>query len=156
MARISLKRFKNLETYLNNRSEGLIKDGDLFIIDDTRQIGTNCKGNYILTPSNSLVDYTLPNGELVITSHDSISRAIAKLEYRVNIAKNLATTALNTAVNLEDLENVTDTEAALLAKITELETQLNSLPQHVAISETAYSELDEIDQNTVYYIYAND
>lgn len=156
MARISLKRFKNLDTYLSNKSEGLIKDGDLFIIDNTRQIGTNCKGNYILTPSNSLIDYKLPDGELVITSNDSISRAIAKLEYRVKAVKNLATTALNTAVNLEELENVTDTEAALLAKITELETQLNSLPKHVAISEFAYSELDEVDQNTVYYIYAND
>lgn len=156
MARINLKRFKNNENYINSKTEGLIKDGDLFIIDETKQIGTNCKGSYILTPSETLIDYTLPDGELVITSNDSISKAISKLEYRVKAAKELATTAMNTAANLEELENVTDTEAALMAKIVELETKLESLPKHVAISEFAYSELDEIDQNTVYYIYAND
>lgn len=156
MAKITLKRFKSQEAYLNSKTEGTIKDGDLFIIDETRQLGTNCKGNHILTPSNTLRDYSLPDGEIVITSHDSISRAIAKLEYRVNVAKNLAKTAIDTVTNLEELENVTDKEAALLAKITELETKLESLPKHVSISEVAYANLDNIDQNTVYYIYAND
>lgn len=158
MAQITLKRFKNLETYLNSKSEGTIKDGDLFIISDTKQLGTNCKGNYILTPSNTLQDYVLPDGEIVITSHDSISRAIAKLEYRVNAAKILAETAINTVSNLEELENVTDTEAALLARITDLENRIENLPKHVCLSETAYSSLESegIDQNTVYFIYAND
>lgn len=156
MARITLKRFKNQEAYLNSKSEGTIKDGDLFIIDETRQLGTNCKGNYILTPSNTLRDYALPDGEIVITSHDSISKAIAKLEYRVNAAKNLAKTAIDTVANLEELENVSDREAALMAKITELENRIENLPKHVCLSELAYANLDEIDQNTVYYIYAND
>ena len=156
MARITLKRFKSHEAYLNSKSEGTIRDGDLFVIDETRQLGTNCKGNHILTPSNTLRDYTLPDGEIVITSHDSISRAIAKLEYRVNVAKNLAKNAIDTIANLEELENVTDKEVALISKITELENRLNDLPKHVCLSELAYTNLDEIDQNTVYYIYAND
>lgn len=156
MAQITLKRFKDVATYTENRTNGSLKDGDLFIIDETRQLGTNCKGNFILTPSNTLMDYTLPDGELVITSNDSISRAIAKLEYRVKVAKNLANTAINTVNALEELENVTDTEAALLAKIVALENQIANLPKHTLISEVAYNALPEIDQNTVYYIYTND
>lgn len=156
MAKLTLKRFKDKAAYTENKTNGSLKDGDLFIIDETRQLGTNCKGNYILTPSNTLSDYTLPNGELVITSHDSISRAIAKLEYRVNLVKSLAQNAIDSVTSLGDLENVTDKEAALLTKIVELENKLDNLPKHVHLSETAYNELENIDQNTVYYIYAND
>ena len=156
MAKITLKRFKDVAAYTENKTGGTIKDGDLFIINETRQIGTNCKGNYILTPSNTLNDYIPVEGELFITGHDSISRAIAKLEYRVGLVKNLANSALNAVANLEELENVTDTEAALVVKISELEAKLEGLPKHVCLSETAYNTLDEIDQNTVYYIYEND
>lgn len=156
MAQITLKRFKNIESYSEHKADGKLKDGDLFIINSTRQLGTNCKGNYILTPPNTLYDYTLPNGELVITSNDSISRAIGKLEFRINSAKNLAQTAINTVANLEELENVTDKDAAFMTKIAELEVKFESLPKHVGISELAYNELPEIDQNTVYYIYEND
>ena len=121
MAHLTLKRFKDVASYTENKINGSLKDGDLFIIDETRQLGTNSKGNYILTPSNTLHDYILPEGELVITSHDSMSKAIAKLEYCVKVAKNLAQTAIDTVLALEELEN-----------------------------------RGTINQNTVYYIYAND
>lgn len=156
MAQLTLKRFKDVASYTENKTNGSLKDGDLFIIDETRQLGTNCKGNYILTPSNTLHDYVLPQGELVITSHDSISKAIAKLEYRIKAAKAMAQTAINTIPALEELENVTDKESAMIARIVELENRIEELPKHVYISESAYNQLEAIDQNTVYYIYAND
>lgn len=156
MAKIMLKRFKDLTTYNECKDNGSIKDGDLFIIDETRQIGTDVKGKFILTPSNTLYDYTLPEGEIVITSNDTISRAIAKLEYRVKAAKTLAQTAIDTIGTLEDLENVTDAEAAIIAKIEELENEIDNLPKHVALSELAYQSLESIDNDTVYYIYEND
>ena len=46
MATISLKRFKDFGAYESSKTEGKIADGDLFIINDTKQFGTNCKGNY--------------------------------------------------------------------------------------------------------------
>ena len=83
-------------------------------------------------------------------------KAIAKLEYRIKAAKAMAQTAINTIPALEELENVTDKESAMIAKIVELENKIEELPKHVYISESAYSQLEAIDQNTVYYIYAND
>ena len=103
-----------------------------------------------------LYDYEPLANELPIRNVDSISRAIAKLDFRVTSAKNLATTAIKTVANLQELENVTDKEAALLAKISELETELENLPKHIYISETAYNMLAEIDPNTIYYIYTDD
>ena len=90
MAQLTLKRFKDVASYTENKTNGSLKDGDLFIIDETRQLGTNCKGNYILTPSNTLHDYVLPQGELVITSHDSISKAIATKDIAIQEANKMA------------------------------------------------------------------
>lgn len=156
MAQLTLKRFKDIASYTENKTNGSLKDGDLFIIDETRQFGTNCKGKYILTPSNKLHDYVLPNEEIQVNGLDTISSAIAKLEYRVKIAKNLAQTAIDVVPAIENLENVSDADAALLLKITALKTELANLPKHIAITEDAYNKLESIDQNTIYYIYTDD
>lgn len=156
MKTISLKRFKDETVYSEYKSENKLKDGDLFIINDTEQFGTNCKGKYILTPSNKLHDYVLPNEEIQVNGLDTISSAIAKLEYRVKIAKNLAQTAIDVVPAIENLENVSDADAALLLEITALKTELANLPKHIAITEDAYNKLESIDQNTIYYIYTDD
>jgi hypothetical protein len=156
MKTVTLKRFKDKSAYSEHVSEGKLKDGDFFIISDTKQFGANCKGNYILTPSNTLNNYVLPSGEIPVNGYDTISSAIAKLEYRVNAAKNLAQTAINVVPALENLENVSDADAALMLEITALRTELSNLPRHLAITEDAYNELESIDPNTIYYIYTDD
>lgn len=153
MAQITLRRFKTLDIYNSKKEDGVIKDGDFFIIDSTQQFGTNYKGNYILSPSNILYDYKLPEGEVIITTSDTISEAFNKLESYIkdsnkNIAKVdiKAQTALDTLSELGSLENVSDVETYILT----------TRREDIVMSESEFDSLDVIKQNAIYYIYEDD
>ena len=93
MAKLYLRRFSTLENYQN----AVIEDGTFFVIVESGQLGVRKGELDILTPSNTLRDYELPEGEIVITQNDTIAEAIAKLEKRIiNIADNVES-AVNTA-----------------------------------------------------------
>ena len=79
MAKLYLRRFSTLENYQN----AVIEDGTFFVIVESGQLGVRKGGLDILTPSNTLHDYKLPDGEVVITQNDTIAEAIAKLEKRI-------------------------------------------------------------------------
>lgn len=150
MAKLHLCRFSTLEKYQNAE----IADGTFFVIAESGQLGVRRNGQDILTPPNSLYDYKLPEGELVITQNDTITQAIAKLEKRAldysNTAEeayNVASDAMEVVRNLEyDGEKDPDVEARLVA----LENRIQF------ISEADFEAKEGLDKNKVYYIYDND
>ena len=108
----------------------------------------------IITPSNTLRDYQLPEGEVVITSNDTIAEAIAKLEKRINDFSDNAEKAVNTANDaIEAVRNLDfngeinpDHESRIVA----LENQIE------IISEEEFEAKEGFDRNRIYYIYEND
>ena len=68
MAKLYLRRFSTLENYQN----AVIEDGTFFVIVESGQLGVRKGELDILTPSNTLRDYKLPEGDVVITSNDTI------------------------------------------------------------------------------------
>jgi hypothetical protein len=108
----------------------------------------------ILTPSNTLRDYKLPEGEIVITQNDTIAEVIAKLEKRIidfsdntENAVNIANNALEAVKNLDFNGEVNPNHEA---RIVALENQIE------IISEEEFEAKESFDRNRVYYIYTND
>lgn len=150
MAKLYLRRFSTLENYQN----AVIEDGTFFVIVESGQLGVRKGELDILTPSNTLRDYELPEGEIVITQNDTIAEAIAKLEKRiVNIADNVES-AVNTANDaIEAVRNLDfngDVNPDHESRIVALENQIE------IISEEEFEAKEGFDRNRIYYIYEND
>lgn len=150
MAKLYLRRFSTLENYQN----AVIEDGTFFVIVESGQLGVRKGELDILTPSNTLRDYELPEGEVIITQNDTIAQAIAKLEQRLNNFGDNIETAVNTANNaidaVKNLEFNGDYNAELEVRVTTLENKIE------LISEEDFDALKGYDPNRVYYIYEND
>ena len=150
MAKLYLRRFSTLENYQN----AVIEDGTFFVIVESGQLGVRKGELDILTPSNTLRDYTLPEGDVIITSNDTITEAIAKLEKRiidfsdnVEAAVNTANDAMEAVRNLDfNGEIDPDHESRIVA----LENQIE------VISEEEFEAKEGFDRNRIYYIYEND
>ena len=150
MAKLYLRRFSTLENYQN----AVIEDGTFFVIVESGQLGVRKGELDILTPSNTLRDYELPDGEVVITQNDTIAQAIAKLEKRIiNIADNVES-AVNTANDaIEAVRNLDfngDVNPDHESRIVALENQIE------IISEEEFEAKEGFDRNRIYYIYEND
>lgn len=150
MAKLYLRRFSTLENYQN----AVIEDGTFFVIVESGQLGVRKGELDILTPSNTLRDYELPEGEIVITQNDTIAEAIAKLEKRIiNIADNVES-AVNTANDaIEAVRNLDfngDVNPDHESRIVALESQIE------IISEEEFEAKEGFDRNRIYYIYEND
>ena len=150
MSKLYLKRFTTLDAYQNTN----IPDGTFFIIVESGQLGVRKGDLDILTPPNTLYDYQLPDGEIVITQNDTISQAIGKLEKQIqNLADN-AEEAKNKAEDaitaVRNLEYSGETNPDLEMRVTQLESRIEIL------SESEFESLEGLDQNKIYYIYDND
>ena len=150
MAKLYLRRFSTLENYQN----AVIEDGTFFVIVESGQLGVRKGELDILTPSNTLRDYELPEGEVIITQNDTIAEAIAKLEKRIiNIADNVES-AVNTANDaIEAVRNLDfngDINPDHESRIVALENQIE------IISEEEFEAKEGFDRNRIYYIYEND
>lgn len=150
MAKLYLRRFSTLENYQNAD----IVDGTFFVIVESGQLGVRKGEVDILTPPNTLYDYELPDGEVVITQNDTITQAIGKLEKRANDFADNVEEALNTANNaietVRNLEFDGDVDARLVADVQELKTRIE------LISEEDFEAKVGFDRNRIYYIYEND
>ena len=150
MAKLYLRRFSTLENYQNAD----IVDGTFFVIVESGQLGVRKGEVDLLTPPNTLYDYELPDGEVVITQNDTIAQAIAKLEKRANDFADNVEEALNTANNaietVRSLEFDGDVDAQLVADVQELKTRIE------LISEEDFEAKVGFDRNRIYYIYEND
>lgn len=150
MAKLYLRRFSTLENYQN----AVIEDGTFFVIVESGQLGVRKGELDILTPSNTLRDYELPEGDVIITQNDTIAEAIAKLEKRIiNIADNVES-AVNTANDaIEAVRNLDfngDVNPDHESRIVALENQIE------IISEEEFEAKEGFDRNRIYYIYEND
>lgn len=150
MAKLYLRRFSTLENYQN----AVIEDGTFFVIVESGQLGVRKGELDILTPSNTLRDYELPEGEIVITQNDTIAEAIAKLEKRIiNIADNVES-AVNTANNAIDAVRNLDFNGDVNP---DHESRIVALEQQIEIiSEEEFEAKEGFDRNRIYYIYEND
>lgn len=150
MAKLYLRRFSTLENYQN----AVIEDGTFFVIVESGQLGVRKGELDILTPPNTLYDYQLPDGEVVITSNDTISQAIAKLEKRIIDFSDNIEEAINTSNNAMDaVKNLAfngDYNSELETRVTVLENKIE------VISEEEFEAMEGFDKNRVYYIYEND
>lgn len=153
MSKLYLKRFKTWDNY----QEANIPDGTFFVIVDAGQLGVRKGEVDILTPPNTLHDYKLPEGELVITQNDTISQAIGKLEKHiidlgddVQKAKDDAKTAVDALGFLEENSGITDWEKAITQEINLLKNR------HCVMSESEFENLPGINPNYIYYIYEDD
>lgn len=150
MANLYLRRFSTLEKYQNAE----IVDGTFFVIVESGQLGVRKGDLDILTPPNTLYDYTLPEGEVVITQNDTITQAIGKLEKRIMDLGDNAEEALNTANDaitaVKNLEYTGDHNAELEARVTQLESKIVLMP------ESEFEAMEGLDQNKIYYIYEDD
>ena len=81
MAKLYLRRFSTLENYQN----AVIEDGTFFVIVESGQLGVRKGELDILTPSNTLRDYELPEGEVVITQNDTMLKPLLNLKTEINI-----------------------------------------------------------------------
>lgn len=150
MAKLYLRRFSTLEKYQN----AVIEDGTFFVIVESGQLGVRKGELDILTPSNTLRDYTLPEGDVIITSNDTITEAIAKLEKRIIDFSDNAEVAVNTANDaMEAVRNLDfngETDPDHESRIVALENQIE------VISEEEFEAKEGFDRNRIYYIYEND
>lgn len=150
MAKLYLRRFSTLENYQN----AVIEDGTFFVIVESGQLGVRKGELDILTPCNTLRDYQLPDGEIIITQNDTIAQAIAKLEKRLNNFSDNVEEAINTSNNaieaIRNLEYNGEVNPDHEERIVALEKQIQ------LISEEEFERMDGFDRNKVYYIYEND
>lgn len=150
-----LKRFKTFSDYSN--VESTLEDGTFFIIAETGQFGAIIdKGSRwnILSPPNTLKDFDIPEGELVISSRDTINEAIFKLAQHVQtigdntaLALDKANIAINAVSNYEG-----DVDGNIAVAIEELKNQT------CVISEEEFERksLEGLNPHVIYYIYEND
>lgn len=150
MAKLYLRRFSTLENYQNAD----IVDGTFFVIVESGQLGVRKGELDILTPPNTLYDYQLPDGEVIITQNDTIAQAIGKLEKRLNNFSDTVEEAINTANDaietVRNLEYNGEDDPELEARITVLENKIE------LISEEDFEAMEGFDRNRIYYIYEND
>ena len=150
MAKLYLRRFSTLENYQNAE----IIDGTFFVIEESGQLGVRKGDLDILTPPNTLYNYQLPEGEIVITQNDTIAQAIAKLEKRIIDFSDNIETAINTSNNAMDavknLEFNGEVNPDHETRIVALENQIE------VISEEEFEAKESFDRNRIYYIYEND
>ena len=150
MAKLYLRRFSTLENYQNAD----IVDGTFFVIVESGQLGVRKGELDILTPPNTLYDYQLPEGEVIITQNDTIAQAIGKLEKRLNNFSDTVEEAINTANDaietVRNLEYNGEDDPELEARITVLENKIE------LISEEDFEAMEGFDKNRIYYIYEND
>lgn len=150
MAKLYLRRFSTLENYQNAD----IVDGTFFVIVESGQLGVRKGELDILTPPNTLYDYQLPEGEVIITQNDTIAQAIGKLEKRLNNFSDTVEEAINTANDaietVRNLEYNGEDDPELEARITVLENKIE------LISEEDFEAMEGFDRNRIYYIYEND
>lgn len=150
MAKLYLRRFSSLDNY----RKADIEDGTFFVIEESGQLGVR-KGNLdILTPSNTLFDYPLPEGEMIITQNDTITQAISKLELGlINLADDVQTAkddskeAKEALGFLKDDSSHTEWEKAIAGEISFLKNR------HQIISESDFENLSGINRGYIYYIY---
>ena len=150
MANLYLRRFSTLEKY--NNAE--IEDGTFFVIVESGQLGVRKGSKDILTPCNTLRDYELPEGEVVITQNDTIASAFSKLVERINRFSDVTEEAVNTANNaieiVQNLEYDGEINVDHESRIVELENRIE------IISEDEFEQKIGFDKNRIYYIYEND
>lgn len=156
--KIILQRFKSFDDY--SSIENNLEDGTFFIIAETGQFGAVIhKGASrwnILSPPNTFKDFDIPDGELVISSRDSINEAVYKLaQFMQTIGDNtaIALDTANIALNtVKSFEYNGDVDAKLVSDVEELKSK------HVLISEKDFAEksLEGLNPNVIYYIYEND
>lgn len=153
MANLYLRRFSTLENYRNAD----IEDGTFFVIVESGQLGVRKGDLDILTPPETLYDYPIPDGEVIITQNDTITQAFVKLEKRlislgedVQIAKSDAKEAKDALGILTDNENYSDWEKAITGEIIFLK------ERHQVVSESEFEALPGIKPNYIYYIYEDD
>lgn len=150
MANLHLRRFSTLENYQNAN----IVDGTFFIIVESGQLGVRRGELDILTPPNTLRDYKLPDGEIIITQNDTIAQAIGKLEKRIiNLGDNVseAINIANNAINaVKNLEYNGESDPNVEVRLSQLESKT------ILISESEFEALEGLDQNKIYYIYEDD
>ena len=150
MANLYLRRFSTLEKY--NNAE--IEDGTFFVIVESGQLGVRKGSKDILTPCNTLRDYELPDGEVVITQNDTIASAFSKLVERINRFSDVTEEAVNTANNaieiVQNLEYDGEINVDHESRIVELENRIE------IISEDEFEQKIGFDKNRIYYIYEND
>lgn len=150
MAKLYLRRFSTLENYQN----AVIEDGTFFVIVESGQLGVRKGELDILTPSNTLRDYQLPEGEVIITSNDTIAEAIAKLEKRLNDFSDNIEGAINTSNDameaIRNLEFNGEINPDHETRIVALESRIE------IISEEEFEAKEGFDRNRIYYIYEND
>ena len=150
MAKLYLRRFSTLENYQNAD----IVDGTFFVIVESGQLGVRKGEVDVLTPPNTLYDYELPEGEVVITQNDTIAQAIGKLEKRIMDLGDNAEEAVNTANDamnaVKNLEFNGETNPDHERRLTQLESKI------VLMSESDFDAMEGLDSNKIYYIYEND
>lgn len=150
MANFLLRRFSTLENYTNAK----IEDGTFFVIVESGQLGVRKGDLDILTPSNILYDYELPEGDVIITQNDTIAEAIAKLEQRLNNFSDDVEEAINTSNNaisaIENLDYKGEVNPDHEIRIVALENKIE------VISEEEFEAMEGFDKNRIYYIYEND
>ena len=150
MANLYLRRFSTLEKY--NNAE--IEDGTFFVIVESGQLGVRKGSKDILTPCNTLRDYELPDGEVVITQNDTIASAFSKLVERINRFSDVTEEAVNIANNaieiVQNLEYDGEINVDHESRIVELENRIE------IISEDEFEQKIGFDKNRIYYIYEND
>ena len=147
--KLYLRRFATWDLY----QDTYMPDGTFFVIIESGQLGVRKGDVDILTPPNTLYNYTLPEGEIVITQNDTIAQAIGKLQKQImNLGDNSAE-ALNTANDaitaVRNLDYSGDRDPDVEARLTQLESKV------VLIYEADFEELklEGIDRNKIYYIY---
>lgn len=151
MAKLYLRRFSTLENYQN----AVIEDGTFFVIVESGQLGVRKGELDILTPSNTLKNYELPEGEVIITQNDTIAQAIAKLEKRLNGFSDLMEETVNSANDaLNAIENF-KYEGEDEWKLS-VDMRLEDVKKAKIISEEEFEQMDGFDINRIYYIYEND
>jgi len=150
MAKLYLRRFSTLENYQN----AVIEDGTFFVIVESGQLGVRKGELDILTSSNTLRDYQLPEGDVIITSNDTIAEAIAKLEKRLNDFSDNIEGAINTSNDAMEAVRNLDFNGEINP---DHETRIVALENQIEIlSEEEFEAKEGFDRNRIYYIYEND
>lgn len=156
-----LQRYKSFNDYAS--VEANLGDGTFFIIAETGQFGAiidkRDKGDEnarwtVLTPPATLKDFDIPDGDLVISSKDTINEAVFKLAQHVQtigdnttLALDKADMAINVVTKYEG-----DVDGNMALAIEELKKQT------CVVSEEEFERksLEGLNPNVIYYIYEND
>lgn len=150
MAKLHLRRFSTFENYQN----AILEEGTFFIIIESGQLGVRSGEVDILTPTNYLKGYQLPEEDSVVTENDTIIQAIAKLDKRYSVCNDNAAEALSNSNNalesIRNLEYTGDANPDHEVRITTLENKIE------LISEEDFDTMEGFDKNKIYYVYEND